>query len=146
MFPSALLLTFCLFVLSFKFYLFWASLSLSLLCKAFLQLQRAGAALVVICGLLTVVASLVTEHRLWSTQASVVAVLGLQSISPVVLVHGLSCSVACGIFPDQALNPCLLHQQEAPLPLSHPGSSSFVDIRSTQHCLSEQYHLLCLTL
>ena len=24
----------------------------------------------------------------------------------VVVVHGLSCSVACGVFPDQGLNPC----------------------------------------
>ena len=25
--------------------------------------------------------------------------------------HGLSCSVACGIFPDQGSNPCSLHWQ-----------------------------------
>ena len=25
--------------------------------------------------------------------------------------HGLSCSVACGIFPDQGSNPCPLHWQ-----------------------------------
>ena len=29
----------------------------------------------------------------------------------VAVVHGLSCSVACGIFPDQGLNLCLLHWQ-----------------------------------
>ena len=27
------------------------------------------------------------------------------------MAHGLSCSVACGIFPDQGLNPCALHWQ-----------------------------------
>ena len=42
MFPSALLLTFCLFVLSFKLYLFLASLGLSLLCKAFLVAESRG--------------------------------------------------------------------------------------------------------
>ena len=31
-------------------------------------------------------------------------------------------SVACGIFPDQGLNPCLLHWQADSLPLSHQGS------------------------
>ena len=30
----------------------------------------------------------------------------------VVAVHGFTCSVACGIFPDQRSNPCLLHWQE----------------------------------
>ena len=29
----------------------------------------------------------------------------------VVVMHGFSCSVACGIFPDQGLNPCTLHWQ-----------------------------------
>ena len=28
---------------------------------------------------------------------------------PVVEAHGLSCLAACGIFPDQGSNPCLLH-------------------------------------
>ena len=32
--------------------------------------------------------------------ASVVVARGLQSAGSVVVVHGLSCSVACGIFPD----------------------------------------------
>ena len=35
---------------------------------------------------------------------------------------GLSCSVACGIFPDQGSNPCFLHWQVDSLPLSHQGS------------------------
>ena len=29
----------------------------------------------------------------------------------VVVARGLSCSAACGIFPDQGLNPCHLHWQ-----------------------------------
>ena len=39
-----------------------------------------------------------------------------------VVVLGLSCSAAGGIFPDQGSNPCLLHWQVDSLPLSHQGS------------------------
>ena len=38
------------------------------------------------------------------------------------MAHGLGCSEACGIFPDQGWNPCLLHWQVDSLPLSHQGS------------------------
>ena len=40
---------------------------------------------------------------LWST--------GSRHVGSVVVAHGLSCSAACGIFPDQGLNPCPLHWQ-----------------------------------
>ena len=40
----------------------------------------------------------------------------------VVVAHGLSCSMACGIFPDQGSNPCLLHWQADSQPLHHQGS------------------------
>ena len=40
----------------------------------------------------------------------------------VVVAHGLGCSAACGIFPDQGLNPCPLHQQADSQPLRHQGS------------------------
>ena len=56
-----------------------------------------GLSLVVMCRLLTAMTSLVAECGLWSFQASVI------------VVHGLSCSEACGIFPDQGWNPCPLH-------------------------------------
>ena len=36
---------------------------------------------------------------------------GLWSAGSVVVAHGLSCSAACGIFPDQGSNPCPLHWQ-----------------------------------
>ena len=42
-----------------------------------------------------------------------------------VVAHGPSCSVACGIFPDQGSNPCLLHQQADSQPLCHQGSPFF---------------------
>ena len=32
-----------------------------------------------------------------------------EATGPIVVAHGLSCSVVCGIFPDQGSNPCLLH-------------------------------------
>ena len=49
------------------------------------------------------------------------------------MAHGLSCSAACGVFPDQELNTlagglstltvaCLLPWQVGSLPLSQPGS------------------------
>ena len=51
------------------------------------------------CGLLIVVNFLVGEPRLQGTWALVV------------VVHGLSCTRACGIFPDEELNPWPLHGQ-----------------------------------
>ena len=52
-------------------------------------------------------------QQLWCT-GSVVVARGPQSTDSVVVAHGLSCSVACGIFPDQGSNPCPLHQQADP--------------------------------
>ena len=69
-----------------------------------------GSSLVVVCGLLILVASLVMASGLQST--------GLE------IVHGLSCSKVCGILLDQGLNPCLLHWQANSLPLSQQGSPS----------------------
>ena len=40
----------------------------------------------------------------------------------VAVAHGPSCSAACGIFPDQGLNPCPLHWQADFQPLRHQGS------------------------
>ena len=91
----------------FKFYLFifgcfWSSL----LREGFLQLQRGGLLFIAVRGLLTAVASLVVEHGLYAC--------GLQQlwhVGSVVVACGLSCSVACGICPDQGSNPCSLHWQ-----------------------------------
>ena len=57
-----------------------------------------GSSLVVAGGLLIAVASLVTEHGLWSTGSVVVA-------------HGLSCSAASGICLDQQLNVSCIGRQ-----------------------------------
>ena len=47
---------------------------------------------------------------------------GSRRAGSVVVAHGLSCSAACGIFPDQGSNPCLLHWQADSQPLRHQGS------------------------
>ena len=56
--------------------------------------------------------------------------LGRWSTGAIIVAHGLSCSAACGIVPDQELNPCLLHWHADSLPLSHQGSP----------CLLVSYH------
>ena len=47
---------------------------------------------------------------------------GSRRTSSVAVAHGPSCSVACGIFPDQGSNPCPLHWQADSQPLRHQGS------------------------
>jgi hypothetical protein len=66
------------------------------LCQVFTAVYRLSL-VVVSRGLLTVVTCLVAGHRLYGEWASVV------------VEHGLSCPVACGIFPGQGLNRCPLH-------------------------------------
>ena len=47
---------------------------------------------------------------------------GSRHAGSVVVAHGPSCSAACGIFPEQGLNPCPLHWQADSQPLHHQGS------------------------
>ena len=47
---------------------------------------------------------------------------GSRRAGSVVVVHRLSSSAACGIFPDQGANPCPLHWQADSQPLHHQGS------------------------
>ena len=47
---------------------------------------------------------------------------GSRRAGSVIVAHGPSCSVACGIFPDQGSNPCSLHWQADSQPLRHQGS------------------------
>ena len=51
---------------------------------------------------------------LWST--------GSRCACSFVVAHGPSCSVACGIFPDQCSNPFPLHWQADSQALPHQGS------------------------
>ena len=47
---------------------------------------------------------------------------GSRRAGSAIVAHGPSCSAACGIFPDQSLNPCPLHWQADSQPLRHQGS------------------------
>ena len=47
---------------------------------------------------------------------------GSRRAGSVVVAHGLSCSVACGIFLDQGSKPYPLHWQADSQPLRHQGS------------------------
>ena len=47
---------------------------------------------------------------------------GSRHAGSIVVAHGPSCSVACGILPDQGPNPCPLHWQADSQPLHHQGS------------------------
>ena len=48
-----------------------------------------------------------------------------------IVEHGLSCSVACGIFPDQGWKPCFLRWQSDSLPPLPPG-------KPLAHCVDEK--------
>ena len=61
-------------------------------------------------------------------RASVVAAPGLCSTGSVVVVHRLSCSSACGVFPGQGSNPCLLPWHVDSLPLSHQERPQFLNL------------------
>ena len=56
-----------------------------------------------------------------AAEASFVAERGLEGTGLIVVAPRLSCSMACEIFPDQKLNPCLLHGQANFVPLSQHG-------------------------
>ena len=47
---------------------------------------------------------------------------GSRCAGSVVVAHGPSCSAACGIFPHQGSNLCLLHWQADSQPLRHQGN------------------------
>ena len=74
---------------------------------------------------------LLSTGSMWP-MGSVGMVPGLSSVDSIVGVHGLSCSVACGIFPDQGSNPCLLHWQVNSLPLSQLGSPRILPFLSSR--------------
>ena len=53
---------------------------------------------------------------------------GCRRAGSVVVVHGPSCFVACGILPDQGSNPCPLHWQADSQPLHHQGSPEVLSL------------------
>ena len=56
---------------------------------------------------------------------------GSRRTGSAVVAHGPSCSVACGIFPDQGSTPCPLHWQADSQPPRHQGSPQM----ATSHSL-----------
>ena len=84
-------------------------LGLRFCARAFSSCGKRGPLFIVVRGPLTIMASLVVEHRLQPHR--------LSSCGP-----RASCSAACGIFSDQGLNPCPLHRQADSQPLRHQGS------------------------
>ena len=88
-----------------------------------------GFSLVASHGILFAEASLAVEHGLQGVWASEAAACGLSACGSwlwtagsVAAVPGLSCSVTCGVFPDQGSNLCPLHWQVDSLPLDRQGS------------------------
>ena len=77
--------------------------------RAFSSCGERGPLFIAVCGLLTVAASLVAEHK---PQTRRLSSCGSRP----------SCSAACGILPDQGSNPCPLHWQADSQPLRHQGS------------------------
>ena len=75
-----------------------AVLGLRFCARAFSSCGEQGPLFIAVHRPLTIAASLVAEHRLQTRRLSSCG-------------SRLSCSVACGIFPDQGSNPCTLHWQ-----------------------------------
>ena len=101
------------FKLFYLFILFLAALSLRCYVWAFSSWRRAGATLH--CG--------ARASHCGGSSCCRARALGAQA--SVVVAHGLSCSVACGIFLDQGSNPCAPHWQADSQPLHHQGSPFF---------------------
>ena len=68
-----------------------------------------GHSLVVVCGLLTVVASLVPERGLQGMWASIVVAHGPWNVNSAAASHRLHCPVAFGALSDQGSNQWSLH-------------------------------------
>ena len=103
-------------------------LGLCCFAQIFSSCRELGLLFIVVLRLLQV-ASLVAERGLQGSWASVVVGhrLGGWSLwalecGSVVVVHGLSCLEAGGIFLDQGSNPCPLHWQADSYPLYHQES------------------------
>ena len=129
-------------------------------CTGFLELQCAGATLCCgaqgshcsgfsCCGSKGSRLAGTRCQQLWHT-GSVVVACRLQNMGLLVVVPGLSCSTACGIFLDQGLNPCPLHWQVDFYPLHHQGSPYIAGFyflifcRSFYICIHKEYSFVFL--
>ena len=74
---------------------------------------------------------------------------GSRRTGSVIVAHGPSYSVACGIFPDQGSNPCPLHWQADSQPLRHQGSPTNLFLKNGTENKTKSFNLklalnLCL--
>ena len=76
------------------------------------------------------------EAQAVGVRASVVSSPGPWSTGSLIRAHRLSCSGACGIFPDLGLNLCLLHWQADSLPLSCQGSPMWTILKVLIGCVT----------
>ena len=90
-----------------------AVLGLRFCARAFSSCGKQRPLFIAVRGLLTIAASLVGST-------------GSRHAGSVVVAHRPSRSAACGIFPDQGLNPCPLHWQADSPPLRHQGSPMII--------------------
>ena len=89
---------------------------------AFLQLPRLGATLWLQCAGFSLLWLLLLRSRGSSVHRLQHSQFPGFTAQAQYLAHRLSCSVACGVFPDRGSNPCLLHQRAESLPQSYQGS------------------------
>ena len=59
---------------------------------------------------------------------------GSRRAGSVAVAHRPSCSMACGILPDQGSNPCPLHWQADSQPLHHQGSPKGIVFNTYVRC------------
>ena len=109
---------FFFFLIKLFIHLFLAAFGLCCCLWASSSCGEWGLLFIAVRGLLITVDSLCCGAPALGARAAVGVARGLSScglwaLEPgsVVVVHGLSCSAACGIFPDQGLNLCPLPWQ-----------------------------------
>ena len=116
----------CFFIFIFYFFYFW-------LCWVFVSVR--GLSLVSASG----VHSSSRCAGLSLSRPLLLRSTGSRRTGSVVVAYGPSCSVACGIFPDQGSNPCPLCWQADSQPLHHQGSpGQFLRSRSWQSVCATQ--------
>ena len=116
----------------------FGSSRLSLLCRFFSSYSKQG--LLSNCGVQASCCGAKTRGLAGFNNCSVIAASGLQnlgsviaasrlqSMGSIIVARGFSCSVACGVFPDQGLNLYLLHWQVDSSPVSHQGSPNIYNL------------------
>ena len=90
-------------------------------------------------------ASLAAGHGVSGMLTAVVAAGGQQRTGSVIVVLGLSCSTARGIFPDQGSNPSPLHWPLDSYPLDHQGSPPPFFLKGIHTCTVSHLVLVRVT-